>query len=133
MLTEDQVRDKARDILAFEDTETAKSGVGQLTTFKKLGITGVGINNRPDGWYLPHQATFPAIILETKSEETNLRQPQVAELLKNCSIAHNKYKNVVGILYNGSDIMVYKNEELLQEETNYTTRNIILVCLKGIP
>ena len=66
MLTEDQVRDKARDILAFEDTETAKSGVGQLTTFKKLGITGAGFNNRPDGWYLPHQTVFPAIILETK-------------------------------------------------------------------
>ena len=98
MLTEDQVRDKARDILAFEDTETAKSGVGQLTTFKKLGITGAGFNNRPDGWYLPHQTVFPAIILETKSEETNLRQPQIEELIKNCSIAHSKYKNVVGIL-----------------------------------
>ncbi len=117
MLTEDQVRDKARDILAFEDTETAKSGVGQLTTFKKLGITGAGFNNRPDGWYLPHQTSFPAIILETKSEETNLRQLHIDELLKNCSIAHSKYKNVVGILYNGSDIMVYKNGNLLQEET----------------
>lgn len=27
-LTEDQVRDKARKILALEDTETAQSGVG---------------------------------------------------------------------------------------------------------
>lgn len=49
MLTEDQVRDKAKDILSFEDTETAKSGVGQLTSFKKLGFTGEGSNNRPDG------------------------------------------------------------------------------------
>ena len=116
MLTEDQVRDKARDILGFEDTETAKSDVGQLTTFKKLGFTCMGSNNRPDGWYLPHQTTFPAIILEVKSEDTNLRQPQIDELLKNCSIAHSKYKNIVGILYNGSDSMVYKNEELLLNE-----------------
>ena len=116
MLTEDQVRDKARLILAFEDTETVQSGVGQLTTFKKLGFNGSGFNNRPDGWYLPHQTMFPAIILEAKSEETNLRQPQIDELMKNCAIAHSKYKNVVGILYNGFDIKVYKNEELLPEE-----------------
>ena len=44
-LTEDQVRDKARKILALEDTETAQSGVGQLTSFKKLGFSGTGANN----------------------------------------------------------------------------------------
>ena len=32
-LTEDAVRDKARNILRLEDTVNAKSGVGQLTTF----------------------------------------------------------------------------------------------------
>lgn len=116
MLTEDQVRDKARDILSFEDTETAKSGVGQLTSFKKLGFSGEGASNRPDGWYLPHQVTFPAIILETKNENTELKQSQVDELLKNCRIAHLKYKNVVGILYNGVDVKVYKNEECLDDE-----------------
>ena len=116
MLTEDKVSDKAREILGFEDTETAKSDVGQLTTFKELGFNCKGFNNRPDGWYLPHETTFPAIILELKSEKTNLRQPQIDELLKNCQIAHSKYKNVVGILYNGSDIMVFKNEELLPDE-----------------
>lgn len=81
-LTEDQVRDKARKILALEDTETAQSGVGQLTSFKKLGFSGTGANNRPDGWYLPHQTSFPAIILEVKNEETELKQPQIDELLK---------------------------------------------------
>ena len=40
MLTEDQVRDKAKEILCFENTETAQSGVGQLTSFKQLGFTG---------------------------------------------------------------------------------------------
>ena len=113
-LTEDQVRDKARQILSLEDTETAQSGVGQLTSFKKLGFVGKGANNRPDGWYLPHQTIFPAIILEVKNEETELKTPQIEELLKNCRIAHAKYKDVIGILYNGIDIQVYKNEELVE-------------------
>lgn len=116
-LTEDQVRDKAREILGLEDTETALSGVGQLTSFKKLGFTGKGANNRPDGWYLPYQTVFPAIILEVKQEECKLNQVHIDELLKNCHIAHSKYKDVVGILYNGIDIQVYKNEELVEEET----------------
>ena len=117
-LTEDQVRDKACKILAFEDTETAQSGVGQLTSFKKLGFSGSGANNRPDGWYLPHQTIFPAIILEVKNEETELKSPQIEELLKNCRIAHSKYKDVVGILYNGVDIQVYKNEVLVEGQTS---------------
>lgn len=116
-LTEDQVRDKARQILSLEDTETAQSGVGQLTSFKKLGFVGKGANNRPDGWYLPHQTIFPAIILEVKNEETELKTPQIEELLKNCRIAHTKYKDVVGILYNGIDIQVFKNEELVEGQT----------------
>ena len=114
MLTEDQVRDKAKDILGFEDTETATSGVGQLTTFNQLGFKGV--TDKPDGWYLPNEKMFPAIILETKNENTPLKQPQIEELLKNSRITHNKYKNVIGILYNGFDILVYKNEELLPNE-----------------
>lgn len=117
-LTEDQVRDKARQILSLEDTETAQSGVGQLTSFKKLGFVGKGANNRPDGWYLPHQTIFPAIILEVKNEETELKTPQIEELLKNCRIAHTKYKDVIGILYNGIDIQVFKNEELVEGETS---------------
>lgn len=116
-LTEDQVRDKARQILSLEDTETAQSGVGQLTSFKKLGFVGKGANNRPDGWYLPHQTIFPAIILEVKNEETELKTPQIEELLMNCRIAHTKYKDVIGILYNGIDIQVFKNEELVEGQT----------------
>lgn len=116
-LTEDQVRDKARQILSLEDTETAQSGVGQLTSFKKLGFVGKGANNRPDGWYLPHQTIFPAIILEVKNEETELKTPQIEELLKNCRIAHTKYRDVIGILYNGIDIQVFKNEELVEGQT----------------
>lgn len=106
-MTEDEVRDKAKKILGFENTETAISGVGQLTTFNQLGFKGV--NDKPDGWYLPNEKHFPAIILETKNSNVELRQSQIDELLKNCRIAASKYKNVVGILYNGDDVLCFKN------------------------
>ena len=114
--TEDQVRDDANKILGLKDTETAKAGVGQLTSFAKLGFKGEGSNYRPDGWYLPNETNFPAIILEVKKEDCDLKQPQIDEVLKNCRVAHSKYKNVVGLLYNGIDILVYKNEELVADE-----------------
>ncbi len=114
--TEDQVRDDANKILGLKDTETAKAGVGQLTSFAKLGFKGEGTNYRPDGWYLPNETNFPAIILEVKKEDCDLKQAQIDEVLKNCRVAHAKYKNVVGILYNGVDILVYKNEELVPNE-----------------
>ena len=116
MRTEDQVRDDAKKLLGFQDTESAKSDVGQLTSFKALGFKGDGANYRPDGWYLPNETTFPAIILEVKKEDCDLKQPQIDELLKNCVVAHTKYTNVVGILYNGIDIFVYKNEEPVPNE-----------------
>ena len=116
MRTEDQVRDDANKILGLKDTETALAGVGQLTSFAKLGFKGDGANYRPDGWYLPNETSFPAIILEVKKEDCDLKQAQIDEVLKNCRVAHAKYKNVVGILYNGIDILVYKNEELVQNE-----------------
>lgn len=116
MRTEDQVRDDANKILGLNDTETALAGVGQLTSFAKLGFKGDGANYRPDGWYLPNETNFPAIILEVKKEDCDLKQPQIDEVLKNCAVAHSKYKNVVGILYNGIDILVYKNEELVTGE-----------------
>lgn len=116
MRTEDQVRDDANKILGLKDTETAKAGVGQLTSFAKLGFKGEGANYRPDGWYLPNETNFPAIILEVKKEDCDLKQAQIDEVLKNCRVAHSKYKNIVGILYNGIDILVYKNEELVPNE-----------------
>ncbi|MBR0296478.1 MAG: N-6 DNA methylase [Paludibacteraceae bacterium] len=116
MRTEDQVRDEANKILGFKNTETALAGVGQLTSFAKLGFKGEGANYRPDGWYLPNETNFPAIILEVKKEDCDLKQPQIDEVLKNCRVARSKYKNVVGILYNGIDILVYKNEELVPGE-----------------
>lgn len=106
-MTEDKVRDLAGRILGFTDSSDAKSGVGQITSFNSLGFSG--IKDRPDGWYLPSKPFLPAIILETKSTSIPLKQVHIDELLKNCKIARTKYKNVVGILYNGDDIMVFLN------------------------
>lgn len=36
ILSEDKVRNKAKEILRFYDSKEAKSDVGQLTTFKQL-------------------------------------------------------------------------------------------------
>ena len=115
MRTEDQVRDDANKILGLVDTETAKAGVGQITSFGKLlGIKGEGANNRPDGWYFPNESSFPAIIVEFKGEDKDLKQAHIDELLKNCRIAHAKYKNIIGILYNGIDILIYGNINLFK-------------------
>ena len=123
-LTEDQVRDRAKEILGFCDTETAKSDVGQLTSFNQLGFNGV--KDRSDGWYLPNEKSFPAIILETKPGETSLKKKHIDELLKNCAIAQTKYQHVIGILYNGEDTMVYKDGEPLTGETNLQNKEYYL-------
>ena len=111
--TEDQVRDKAKEILGFGNVENVETGVGQLTTFNQLGFKG--ISDKPDGWYLPNDKKQVAIILETKnSKEDVSKQKWKDEILKNIKIVLKKYKKVVGILYNGYDIAVFKN---LEEES----------------
>lgn len=122
--TEDQVRDGyaaadkfingARQILGFDKPEKdVQQGTGQITTFNELGFQG--ILDRPDGWYLPKSPTDIAIILETKAEDEAIsKQKYIDELMKNVRITQSKYKNVIGILYNGQDVAVYKNEELLK-------------------
>ncbi len=107
--TEDQVRDSAKIILGFDAIEAKiQQGTGQITTFNQLGFKG--INDKPDGWYLPDDHNMPAIILETKSESEDISlQKWADELIKNCDIAATKYKQVVGILYNGIDTRTFKN------------------------
>lgn len=108
--TEDEVRDSAKIQLGFDKVEAnVKQGTGQITTFNQLGFKGV--IDKPDGWYLPDDCTLPAIILETKSEQEDISlQKWVNELIKNLNIVRKKYKNVCGILYNGVDIRVFKND-----------------------
>ena len=90
-MTEDEVRDKARELLGFTDSDEAQCGVGQLTTFNQLGFPGV--SDKPDGWYLPNNPMDTALILETKATRIALGSKQVKELKKNMHIAQQRYKN----------------------------------------
>lgn len=108
-MTEDEVRDQAREILGLENKEGVKADTGQITTFNQLGFKGV--NDKPDGWYLPDNHNDVALILETKAPSISLGEKQIKELLKNIKIAETKYERVVGILYNSDDLIVFLNEE----------------------
>ena len=110
-MTEDQVRDQAAKILKFETTDNVKAGVGQLTSFNQLGF--IGVKDRPDGWYLPNNVEDTVIILETKNSNQKLEN-YIDEIVKNCNIVLEKYKKVIGILYNGIDVIVLKNNEVIQ-------------------
>lgn len=116
--TEDEVRDTAKLILGFDEVEKGvQQGTGQITTFNQLGFKGV--NDKPDGWYLPDNLTLPAIILETKAEKIDISAKKyVLELNKNCNIVLQKYKDVVGVLYNGVEVRVFKNNEEMPEAAN---------------
>ena len=64
--TEDQVRDSAKLILGFDAIEDkVKQGTGQITTFNQLGFKG--INDKPDGWYLPEDHNLKLKIFLYKS------------------------------------------------------------------
>ena len=105
-LTEDAVRDLARDILGLADSEIVRAGVGQLTTFNQLGFPGVA--DKPDGWYLPENKAEVALVLETKASRITLGKAQVGEVLKNVRIMQTQYEKVIGVLYNGEDVRVFK-------------------------
>ena len=122
-LTEDVVRDMAGKILGFENENGIQSGVGQLTTFNQLGFKG--ISDKPDGWYLPDNNEDTTIILETKNSDQVL-QNYLYELEKNCNIVLTKYKKVVGILYNGYEIVVTKNNEIIDASEKLENKNYYL-------
>ena len=63
------VSEEACKILGLYDSENAKSGVGQLTTFNKLDFKGV--SDKPDGWYFPNSKVEPALILEVKNSDVD--------------------------------------------------------------
>lgn len=133
--TEDEVRDETKVVLGFDKKELkVKQGTGQITTFNQLGFKG--INDKPDGWYLPDDINSPAIVLETKSELEDISLSKwEEEIVKNCNIVLTKYKQVIGILYNGKDVRVFKNNieatnlaPVLQDKSYYIalfTRNTI--------
>ena len=106
--TEDVVIDEARNILQLITDENANSDVGQLTTFNQLGFKS--ISDKPDGWYFPKDVNEPALILEAKNSKQDINDEKwQEELLKNIRIANSRYSKVIGILYNGYDVKVFKN------------------------
>ncbi|MCI2235870.1 N-6 DNA methylase [Helicobacter sp. CaF467b] len=113
MLSEDKIRDNAREILGFYNSNEAQSGVGQITTFNQLDKNYFkGISDKPDGWYFPNDINKPAIILETKAGNKNIEREK-EQLFKYIQITQKKYNKVLGILYNGEDVLVY-NDKLKQ-------------------
>ncbi len=115
-MTEDEVRNQAGGILELNDSDKAKAGTGQVTTFNQLGFKGC--NKKPDGWYLPKDKGGVAIILETKSEDTDLDgQKWVDELNRNVDVALSQFSKVIGILYNGRTVRCFKNKTEVQAPT----------------
>lgn len=111
-LTEDKVRTEADAVLglsALDGKDGARSGTGQITTFNRLGFQGV--QDKPDGWYLPSNRNDVALVLEAKASTIPLGRPQAEELLKNIRIVNEQYHKTVGLLYNGDDLRVFKNLE----------------------
>lgn len=122
--TEDKVRDEAKKILGFEDTDKVKSDVGQLTTFNNLGFTGV--IDKPDGWYFPNNTAEPAIILEVKSTKMKLGSKEIDELKKNCKIAKTKYDKVIGVLYNGREVRAFIDDEEIEIQNELQNKEYYL-------
>ena len=126
MLNEDIVRTKMSKQLGFteipdlEGKSGARQGVGQQTTFKQLGFKfndeELQKNNlpkdclswRPDGWYLPKDTNEVAIVCEAKSSDKDIKDND-KQISKYIAVVKTKYKNVIGIIYNGVDVNVYKN------------------------
>lgn len=138
-MTEDVVRDKAKEILKLNViSPDTQSGAGQITSFKNLDVNS---NKKPDGWYLPPKnKNASAIILEAKCSDASLDDDRWKdEILRNCEIVFfdNEfqnfdpeytgtpvYKNVLGILYNYESVryfLFYVNADgnvVLGEEQN---------------
>lgn len=128
--TEDEIRDEAREILGFDDNETGvKQGVGQTTTFAQLGFKGE--NKKPDGWYLPDNSNEVAIVLDTLAENKEVTtNSYLKKIYSYINILSKKYKNVIGILWNGKDIKVFKNEEEIKVSNTLESKKYYIDLFK---
>lgn len=120
--SEDIARDELRDVLGLSNPPTIISGTGQQTSFKYLGFTDkVNTSLKPDGWYLPEDKNSVAIICETKNSDGKLEE-NLPQLKKYIQTVRTKYNKVIGIIYNGYNCIVYKNDMLLTEETTLKSK-----------
>lgn len=118
-LTEDQVREKANKILQFKNSKDYVGGVGQITSFNELsksikGNPFKGNIRKPDGWYLnKNDMDAPALLAEFKAEDKDIgKESTIDEIQSNMKVAMKYYKNVLGILYNGEDLKLFRNEKV---------------------
>lgn len=74
---------------------------------------------------MPDNFEDTAIILETKNSDQIL-QNYLYELEKNCNIVLTKYKKVVGILYNGYEVIVTKNNEMIDSSEKLESKQYYL-------
>lgn len=135
-ITEDEVRDKAKVVLGFDEVEKGiQQGTGQITTFNQLGIKGV--SDKPDGWYLPDNKNDIAIILETKNSEEDIGTKKVVdEIKKNCRIIMEAgWNKVIGILHNGYKSAAFFNNEPIDVPNELQNKKFYfdLINDKGIP
>lgn len=116
-LTEDEVRQRAKKLVFGNDKiKNAVCGVGQITSFNTLGKNfsekpWKGINDKPDGWYLPDNPNDGAILFEFKSSKYDLDDKVENEVKKNMDIAKSRYKNTMGVIYNGLTTRVFINKD----------------------
>ena len=83
--------------------------------------------DKPDGWYLPNNGQDVAIIIETKASGVDINsQKCITELQKNCSIISEKYSKYIGILYNGSDVLIFKNGVLYGKESSLSQYTVYI-------
>lgn len=133
--SEDVVRDEAQKILGFYDSSEADSGVGQLTTFKMLDDKYFkGINDKPDGWYLPKDTNKTAIILEVKAGGKDIEKEK-EQLFKYLNIVRKKYAKSLGILYNGEDVLVYNDnfQQIREVKDNLLHKDYYISLVNRIP
>lgn len=114
-MDEGQVVQLAKKILGLSDSDVAQSDISQYKTFNELGFSGVVF--RPDGWYLPFDKSAPALILETKNSKTKIQNYEW-EVKRNCDIAQTKYSKVIGVLWNGYDLIVFMNGKRVDDIPN---------------
>ena len=127
---EDVVRDELRNILGLSNPSTKQSGVGQLYTFKQLGFTDKLITSKkPDGWFLPINNYDVAIICETKNSNESV-EGNTKQLEEYIQIVKSKYTKVIGIIYNGYDVLVYKNNEITETVSTLQNKEYYLSLFK---
>ena len=93
-----------------------------------------GINDKPDGWYLPKDINKTAIILEAKAGGKDIEKEK-EQLFKYLNIVRKKYAKSLGILYNGEDVLVYNDnfQQIREVKDNLLHKDYYISLVNRIP